>query len=115
MYPYTPPGATQPLNTSTCFDNSPVFAQDANAVSTPNYLFEFNHLPSDKDIDSLVLTGVSLGMHRTLIFLFNSGYSNIAPFPDGTENASNGPNTLDPQSGELTALAGSRGWYAVAW
>jgi hypothetical protein len=114
MYPYTPPGAAQPLNTSTCFDNSPVFAQDANAVTCPNYLFEFNHLPADKDIDSLVFDWGQPWDGANSNISYNAGYSNTAPFPDGTENASNGPNTLDPQSGELTALANNpvEGWYA---
>ncbi|MCR9153904.1 MAG: gliding motility-associated C-terminal domain-containing protein [Bacteroidetes bacterium] len=114
MYPFTPPGSTQPLNTSTCYDNSPVFAQDANAVTCPNFLFEFNHLPSDKDIDSLVFDWGNPWDNANNNIQFDAGYSAGAPFPDGTENPNNGPNTLDPFSGELTALANNptEGWYA---
>lgn len=114
MYPYTPPGSTQPLNTSTCYDNSPVFAQDANAVTCPDFLFEFNHLPSDRDIDSLVFGWASPWDGANSNISWSSGYSLNAPFPDGTEDPQNGPNTLDPFSGELTALAygPSEGWYA---
>jgi len=114
MYPFTPPGAANALNTSTCYDNSPVFAQDANAVTCPNFLFEFNHLPSDKDIDSLVFDWDQPKTSATANIAFNSGYAFNAPFPDGTENPNNGPNTLDPTSGEITALANNPadGWYA---
>lgn len=114
MYPYTPPGATQPLNTSTCYDNSPVFAQDANAVTCPNFLFEFNHLPSDKDIDSLVFDWGNPWDAANSNITYDPGYAFNAPFPDGTEDPNNGPNTLDPASGELTALANDpdEGWYA---
>jgi hypothetical protein len=114
MYPYTPQGASQPLNTSTCFDNSPVFAQDANAVTCPNYLFEFNHLPADKDIDSLVFDWDQPRSAAGMPITFNAGYSMTTPFPDGTENPLNGPNTLDPFSGEITTLANDpiEGWYA---
>jgi len=114
MYPFTPPGSTQPLNTSTCYDNSPVFAQDANAVTCPNFLFEFNHLPSDKDIDSLVFDWGDPLQGSNNPIAWNSGYGFNAPFPDATENPNNGPNTLDPASGELTALANNPtdGWYA---
>ncbi len=114
MYPFTPPGATQPLNTSTCYDNSPVFAQDANAVTCPNFLFEFNHLPSDKDIDSLVFDWGDPLQASNSVIQWNNGYDYDEPFPDGSENPNNGPNTLDPASGELTALANNPtdGWYA---
>ncbi len=114
MYPYTPPGATQPLNASTCYDNSPTFAQDANAVTCPNFLFEFNHLPSDKDIDSLVFDWEMPKLGATQNINFNSGYTFNAPFPDQSEDPNNGPNTLDPFSGEITTLANdpSEGWYA---
>ncbi len=114
MYPFTPLGASQPLNTSTCYDNSPVFAQDANAVTCPDFLFEFNHLPSDKDIDSLVFDWANPWDAANSNISWNSGYSNNAPFPDQSENANNGPNTLDPFSGEITALANdpTEGWYA---
>ncbi len=118
MYPYTPFGATQPLNTSTCYDNSPVFAQDANAVTCPDFLFEFNHLPADKDIDSLVFDWASPWDAANSAITFNpsgaNGYAFNAPFPDQTEDPNNGPNTLDPSSGEITALANdpNEGWYA---
>ncbi|QNR24014.1 T9SS type B sorting domain-containing protein [Croceimicrobium hydrocarbonivorans] len=114
MYPYTPPGSSQPLNTSTCYDNSPVFAQDANAVTCPNFLFEFNHLPADKDIDSLVFDWGHPWDAANQNITFGTGYQYTAPFPDGSEDPNNGPNTLDPSSGEITALANNpnEGWYA---
>lgn len=113
MYPYTPPGGN-PLNTSTCYDNSPEFAQDANAVTCPNFLFEFNHLPADRDIDSLVFDWAMPKLGATQNIVFNSGYNFGAPFPDGTEDPNNGPNTLDRFSGEITTLANdpSPSWYA---
>jgi len=113
MFPYTDPNLGT-LNTSTCYDNSPVFAQDANAVTCPNFLFEFNHLPSDKDIDSLVFDWAMPKLGANQNIAFNNGYSSTAPFPDASEDPNNGPNTLDRFSGEITTLANnpSEGWYA---
>ena len=115
MYPYTPPGATQPLNANNCYDNSPQFAQDANGVTCPGFVYEFNHLPSDKDVDSLVFGwGQPRENATSTVFNFNAGYSQTAPFPDATENAANGPNTLDPFSGQMSmeVYSPDSGWYA---
>lgn len=113
MYPYTPPGATQPLTVNQCYDNSPQFGQDANGVTCPGFKYTFNHLPSDKDIDSLVFDWANPLDGANSPISWSSGFSNTAPFPDGTENALNGPNTVDRFSGEMTmeAYSPSDGWY----
>ncbi len=113
MYPYTPPGQANPLNASSCYDNSPQFAQDANGVLCPDYKYTFNHLPSDKDIDSLVFDWADPLQSAGQPIVWQSGYSNTTPFPDGTENPLNGPNTVDPFSGEMTleAYSPTDGWY----
>lgn len=114
MYPYTPPGASTPLNASTCYDNSPTFAQDANGITCPDFKYTFNHLPSDKDVDSLVFGWAHPWDGANSNISWSTGFSNTAPFPDQSENTSNGPNTLDPQSGEMTVEAYNPqdGWYA---
>ncbi|MDR9374194.1 MAG: gliding motility-associated C-terminal domain-containing protein [Schleiferiaceae bacterium] len=114
MYPYTPPGASQPLNTSTCYDNSPQFDQDANGVTCEGFKYTFNHLPSDKDIDSLVFNWADPLQGAGNPIAWSGGYSSAAPFPDASENPSNGPNTLDPESGEMTTEVynPASGWYA---
>lgn len=114
MYPYTPTGASQPLNTSTCYDNSPTFAQDANGVTCAGFKYTFNHLPADKDIDSLVFNWADPLESAGSPITWGSGFTSSAPFPDPSENPSNGPNTLDPQSGEMTVEVynPNSGWYA---
>lgn len=114
MYPYTPAGNQNPISVNTCYDNSPVFAQDANGVTCAGFPYTFNHLPSDKDVDSLVFDWADPLENANQAISFDQGFSNTAPFPDGTENPSNGPNQLDPSSGEMKTEVynPNPGWYA---
>lgn len=109
MFPYTIPGATAPSNVSTCFDNSPIFAEDGSPVICTGYKFVYNHLAADRDLDSL-----SFGFDDPLMaagspVVWNSGYTSQLPFPDATEDPSNGPVLLDPVSGEMEMEVNSFG------
>jgi hypothetical protein len=109
MYPYTPPGATAPNNLSTCYDNSPIFAEGGSPVICTGYNFTYNHLAADKDLDSTDFSWASPLQSAGTPIVWNAGYSNAAPFPDASEDASNGPITLDGVSGEVTMLVNSFG------
>lgn len=116
MYPYTPPGGSnQAINTSTCYDDSPQFAQDANGILCPGHLYEFNHLPSDKDIDSLVFDWADPLASAGTPITWGSGYSTTSPLPGPTQNPQNGPVTVDQQSGAMTfeAYNPTAGWYVT--
>ena len=70
MYPFTPPGGTGPLNANPCYDNSPVFEENANTVICTGYPFTYNHNATDAELDSLFTAGQILwtmdrvGIHR---------------------------------------------------
>ena len=116
MYPYTPPGATQPNNLSQCYDSSPNFQQPANVVTCMGFKYVFNHLASDTELDSLSYSFTDPWDGSGNPISFSAGYSSTAPLPDQTENAANGPVVLDPVSGELTfeVISGDTMWYAQA-
>jgi gliding motility-associated-like protein len=115
MYPYTPPGAAGPITASALCDNSPQFAQDANGVTCPDFKYTFNHLPSDKDVDSLVFGWADPLDGANSPISWDPGFNNTNPMPDAGENPLNGPNTLDPLSGEMTfeSYNPTNGWYAT--
>lgn len=108
MYSYAPPGQT-PLNTSTCYDNSPLFAENGSPTICSGYKFTYNHLAADRDLDSLSFKWDVPQVSSTTAMTWVSGYSNTQPFPDASEDASNGPISLDPVSGEMLMEVNSFG------
>lgn len=101
MFPYTAPGATSPSNVSTCFDNSPIFAEDGSPVICTGYKFVYNHLAADLDLDSLSFGFADPLQSAGNPVVWNPGYTSQLPFPDQSEDPTNGPVTLDPVSGEM--------------
>lgn len=102
MYPYTPQGATAPLNTSTCFDNSPVFIETGSLTQCEGSSFTYNHLAADKDLDSLFVKWADPWTGLNTPVSWGSGYSSTSPFPNTSTNSANGPVTLDGASGAVT-------------
>lgn len=114
MYPYTPPGATTANNVSTCYDSSPIFAEDGSPVICTGYKFVYNHLAADLDLDSM-----SFGFADPLAgsnnpVVWNAGFSSAIPFPDASEDPLNGPVVLDPVSGEMSMEVNQFGTSAGA-
>ncbi len=107
MYPYIPAGSTIPLPANPCYDNSPRFLSSPNTVICSDYKFSYNHLASDTEIDSLFYTWADplVSVNPNTSVTFATGYSRSAPYPDGGENLSNGPVTLDGVTGQLTVEA----------
>lgn len=108
MYPYAPPGGA-PLNTSTCYDSSPLFAENGSPTICAGYPFTYNHLAADKDLDSLSFKWDNPQVSATQAMPWSTGYSNTIPFPDASEAVSNGPVSLDPVSGEMLMEVNSFG------
>lgn len=114
MFPYTAPGATTPSNVSTCFDNSPIFAEDGSPVICTGYKFVYNHLAADLDLDSLAFGFADPLTGSNASVVWNAGFSSAIPFPDIGEDPTNGPVTLDPVSGEMTMEVNQFGTSAGA-
>lgn len=102
MYPYTPVGATAPLNANPCYDNSPYFSEVGSLTICTEAPFVYNHLAADKDIDSLYTKFASPKENATGVFPWNSGYSITSPYPSNITNAANGPITLDGFTGAVS-------------
>lgn len=98
MFPYTPPGASNALDASACYDQAPRFSFEP-SYRTCQGPFSFSTGPIDADQDSLSVSFTApLGNSGNPIS-FDPGYSAQHPFPDSTENSANGPNFVDPHSG----------------
>lgn len=112
MYPYTPPGASAPLNVNTAYDNSPEFLAGFAFVATQGP-YSINHQGVDRDQDSLAFSFASPLDASNSNANFNAGYHSFAPFPDASENSMNGPNTMDPLSGiiDIETYNASTGFY----
>ena len=104
MYPYTPAGAIAPLTANPCYDGSPRFIARPASIICEGYKFTYNQLASDTEVDSLSYKW-DMPTSSAGNLIFNSGFSMSAPFPDQTENVSNGPVTLDATTGQITVEA----------
>ncbi len=102
MYPYIPSGSTIPLPANPCYDGSPRFIASPTSIICSDYKFSYNHLASDKEVDSLFYTWDYPQIGLNTNGAFNTGYSFNAPYPDAGENPSNGPVTLDGVTGQMT-------------
>ena len=108
MYPY------QGQNISPCFDNSPSFAEVPSSVICTGYPFKYNHLASDKELDSLkyewapALDGsISTPVTYTYPYTFNS------PLPGTAQNPLNIPATMNQYTGEISYTSYTSGAYVT--
>lgn len=122
MYPYTPVGGNAPLNANPCFDSSPYFSEQGALSICTGSDFTYNHLASDKDLDSLYIRFAEPKTSATSSPQFSSGYSVTSPYPNNMSNAGNSPITIDHKTGAIsmniqTATPGSyASCYAIeAW
>lgn len=113
MYPYTAPGNNNPNTINTCYDSSPKFLNDLAFIQF-NGKFNYNLQAIDPDQDSISISFARPWDNANSAISFRAGYSFSAPFPDSSENALNGPNTIDPWSGilSLESYNAIAGFYA---
>lgn len=102
MYPYTPVGATSPVNANPCIDNSPYFSEVGSLTVCTGAPFVYNHLAADKDIDSVYTRFAEPKQTATGVFPWNAGYSIPSPYPSNITNPANGPVTLDGTTGAVS-------------
>jgi hypothetical protein len=115
MYPYTNPNTGVTLNTSTCYDNSPVFAEVPSAVICTGYPFRYNHNAFDTDLDSLSYEWAPpLNTSLTApIVTYAPGYSYSNPLPGPTHNPNNVSGTVNPYTGEISFESYTQGAFVT--
>lgn len=113
MYPYFDANGIA-LNTSNCYDNSPFFAENGSPVICTGNKFVYNHLAADVDLDSLSFRFADPLTAANTAVIWNAGFSSNIPYPDQTEDPTNGPVTLNPVTGEMTMDINGFGTTAAA-
>ncbi|MCF8296666.1 MAG: T9SS type A sorting domain-containing protein [Saprospiraceae bacterium] len=109
MYPYNN------QNISTCFDNSPVFAEIPQTVFCTGYPTTFNYLASDNELDSLVYSwGQPLLSTGAPLTNYVSGYSYNSPFPGPSHNSNNVAATIHPKTGEISFTSHTTGTFLTS-
>ncbi len=121
MYPFTPPGGTGPRNANPCYDNSPVFEENANTVICTGYPFTYNHNATDAELDSLFYSWADPlddgsgwnppASPPTVNWL--SGYSSTSPLPGTAQNPSNVPASIDGPTGQISYTSYTQGSYVT--
>ena len=98
-------------NASTCYDNSPNFAEVPSSILCTGDAFTYNHNAQDEELDSLVyswaepLAGVSGGLYieaSNVRASFVNGYTFTSPFPSTFQNPNNVPASLNTENGEIS-------------
>lgn len=97
-------------NASTCYDNSPNFAEVPSSVLCTGDAFTYNHNAQDDELDSLVyswaepldaLSGLYVEATNPRVPFVN-GYSFTSPFPSAFQNPNNVPAFLNTENGEIS-------------
>ncbi len=108
MYPYSN------QNVSTCFDNSPTFAEIPQTVFCTGYPTTFNYLVSDNELDSLVYSwGQPLISTGAPITYYATGYSWNSPFPGPSHNSNNVAATIHPNTGNISFTSFTTGTFLI--
>ncbi|WP_417602396.1 hypothetical protein, partial [Owenweeksia hongkongensis] len=102
MYPYQPVGATAPLNSNPCYDNSPKFQELGSITICTGSPFTYNHLVADKDLDSLFVRFAEPWTAANTPVNWDPGYSFQSPYPSNLTNPANGPVVLNSKTGEIS-------------
>ncbi|MCF8297252.1 MAG: T9SS type A sorting domain-containing protein [Saprospiraceae bacterium] len=109
MYPYNN------QNVSTCFDNSPAFAEPPPTVLCSGIPYTFNNLAWDIELDSLVYSwGQPLQSTGAPVTTYATGYSWNSPLPGLTQNSNNIPAVVDPNSGDISFKSYTSGAFVIS-
>ena len=109
MYPYN----NTPVNT--CFDNSPKFDEVPSTVICTGYPYQYNHVASDVELDSLVYSWdqpLINGINNP-ITQFNPGYSWNSPLPGPVQNPNNVAATINPSTGVISFTSYTNGAFVT--
>lgn len=98
-------------NASTCYDNSPDFAEVPSSILCTGDPFTYNHNAQDEELDSLVyswaqplgnFSGLYVEGSNPSPLSFVNGYSFTSPFPGTFQNPNNSPASLNTSNGEIS-------------
>jgi len=102
-------------NISTCFDNSPTFAEKPLTVICSGYPYSYNPHAWDVELDSLKYEwGQPLLSSGTPIVSYSTGYSFSNPFPDSTFNSNNVAAKINQYTGEISFTSYTTGAYLTS-
>ncbi len=109
MYPFNN------QNVSTCFDNTPKFAEIPRIVICSGYPFKYDHHAWDNELDSLTYEwGQPLLSSGIPITTYASGYNWNSPLPGPSQNPNNVAATIDPVTGELSFTSYTNGAFVMS-
>ncbi|MCF8296670.1 MAG: T9SS type A sorting domain-containing protein [Saprospiraceae bacterium] len=109
MYPYNN------QNVSTCFDNSPNFAELSLSVLCTGSPFSYNHNAYDTDLDSLSFSwGQPLQQSGNPVTQYATGYSWNNPLPGPTQNPNNIAATVNAYTGEISFTSFTNGAFTTS-
>lgn len=109
MYPYNN------TNVSTCFDNSPRFEERPSTVICTGYPYQYNHVASDPELDSLSYswdTPLSNGIFNP-IMAYVPGYSFNSPLPGPVHSPNNIAATVNPITGVISFTSYTNGAFVT--
>jgi len=108
MYPYNN------TNVSTCFDNSPTFAEIPRTVICTGYPFTYNHNAYDKELDSLKFEWGQPMVSAGSALTYSMGYSYTNPLPGPTQNPLNVAAVVDQYTGTISFTSYTTGAYVTS-
>lgn len=109
MYPYNN------QNVSTCFDNSPAFAEIPRTVICTGSPITYNHLAWDVELDSLVYSwGQPLQSTGAPVTTYAAGYSWNSPLPGPMQNPNNVIASIDSNTGEISLTNHTSGAFVTS-
>ncbi|MFO7723789.1 MAG: gliding motility-associated C-terminal domain-containing protein [Bacteroidales bacterium] len=109
MFPYN----NTPVNT--CFDNSPKFDERPSTVICTGYPYQYNHVASDVELDSLVYAW-DQPLNNNIsspIVAWNPGYSWNSPLPGPLQNPNNVAATINANTGVISFTSYTNGAFVT--
>jgi len=109
MYPYNN------TNVSTCFDNSPKFDERPSTVICTGYPYQYNHVASDVELDSLAYewsTPLDASINNPII-TYAPGYTFNSPLPGPVHNPNNVAATVNPNTGVISFTSYTNGAFVT--
>ncbi len=109
-------------NANPCFDSSPQFIESPSSIICAGNSFTYSPNAFDPDFDSLVFSfGQPLDRIITsynppadpAILNYTTGYNVNSPLPSTTQNASNIPASINPETGEISFQSSTLGSFAI--
>jgi hypothetical protein len=100
-------------NSFPCYDNSPAFAEAPSTVFTSSLPSIYNCYTKDADHDSLSYDWSPAMEYISAPVTYANGYSYNSPLPGISQNSSNVPAILNPNTGEISFTSFTNGAFVT--